>query len=407
MLYVFRFFVNSWTNKHPNWNVEVIINRYIFREIHGNSPSFSAAATLKQIRTKDGRPHYNLNIQSISVNGQALQIDASVFATSKDRGTIIDSGTTLAYLAEEAYDPFVNTISIAIPNSVRTIVSRGYQCFLTTSSVIDIFPQVSLNFAGGASLNLRPQEYLIQHNSVFSAHSYVGKSFSDESWNGLGSAQSQRHVKTWFWAKLWSLASLQPKSREHICQRLGIANRCISFCTLKGRGTIIDSRKTLAYLAEEAYDPFVNAITAAMPKSVHTFLFVGNQCFLTTNSITDFFPQVNLNFAGGASLDLRPQDYLIQPIDGGSVWCIGFQKIKSQRVTILGDLLLKDKIVVYDLDGQRIGWDDYDCSLPDNVCTAIGTSKHVNTGKTSGSTCLHDGLITSFFVTLILCFVYF
>ncbi|WJX27976.1 hypothetical protein P8452_16747 [Trifolium repens] len=172
-------------------------------------------------------------------------------------------------------------------------------------------------------------------------------------------------------------------------------------------GTIIDSRKTLAYLAEEAYDPFVNAITAAMPKSVHTFLFVGNQCFLTTNSITDFFPQVNLNFAGGASLDLRPQDYLIQPIDGGSVWCIGFQKIKSQRVTILGDLLLKDKIVVYDLDGQRIGWDDYDCSLPDNVCTAIGTSKHVNTGKTSGSTCLHDGLITSFFVTLILCFVYF
>jgi hypothetical protein len=57
------------------------------------------------------RPHYNLNLESISVNGWALQIDASVFATSKGRGTIIDSGTTLAYLAEEAYDPFVNAVS--------------------------------------------------------------------------------------------------------------------------------------------------------------------------------------------------------------------------------------------------------------------------------------------------------
>jgi len=57
------------------------------------------------------RPHYNLNLQSISVNGQALQIDPSVFATSSNRGTIVDSGTTLAYLAEEAYDPFVNAVS--------------------------------------------------------------------------------------------------------------------------------------------------------------------------------------------------------------------------------------------------------------------------------------------------------
>ncbi|KAK2448875.1 aspartic proteinase [Trifolium repens] len=175
------------------------------------------------------------------------------------------------------------------------------------------------------------------------------------------------------------------------------------FATSKGRGTIIDSGTTLAYLAEEAYDPFVNAITAAMPQSVHTVLYGGNQCFLTTNSITDFFPQVSLNFAGGASLDLRPQDYLIQPIDGGSVWCIGFQKIKGQGMTILGDLVLKDKIVVYDLDGQRIGWADYDCSLPVNVSTAIGPRRHVNTGKTSGTTSLRNGLITSCNLDCLLC----
>ncbi|GAU11095.1 hypothetical protein TSUD_197190 [Trifolium subterraneum] len=79
--------------------------------------------------------------------------------------------------------------------------------------------------------------------------------------------------------------------------------------------------------------------------------------------------------------------------DGGAVWCIGFQKSK--------DLVLKDKIVVYDLDGQRIGWAHYNCSLPINVFAAIGPSIQVNTGKINGSSCLDDGLIASFFVTLI------
>lgn len=45
------------------------------------------------------------------MNGQVLAIDPAVFQTSNNRGTIVDSGTTLAYLAEEAYDPFVSAVS--------------------------------------------------------------------------------------------------------------------------------------------------------------------------------------------------------------------------------------------------------------------------------------------------------
>uniref|UniRef100_A0A0R0H3G2 Peptidase A1 domain-containing protein n=1 Tax=Glycine max TaxID=3847 RepID=A0A0R0H3G2_SOYBN len=136
------------------------------------------------------------------------------------------------------------------------------------------------------------------------------------------------------------------------------------FATSNNRGTIVDSGTTLAYLAEEAYNPFVNAITALVPQSVRSVLSRGNQCYLiTTSSNVDIFPQVSLNFAGGASLVLRPQDYLMQQnyIGEGSVWCIGFQRIPGQSITILGDLVLKDKIFVYDLAGQRIGWANYDC----------------------------------------------
>lgn len=46
------------------------------------------------------------------MNGQALNIDPSTFAASDNGGTIIDSGTTMAYLAEKAYEPFVTAVSL-------------------------------------------------------------------------------------------------------------------------------------------------------------------------------------------------------------------------------------------------------------------------------------------------------
>ncbi|KAF2307484.1 hypothetical protein GH714_029075 [Hevea brasiliensis] len=107
------------------------------------------------------QPHYNLNLQSIAVNGQLLPIDPAAFATSTNRGTIVDSGTTLAYLVEEAYDPFVSAVTAMVQPSVTPTVSKGNQCYLVSNSVSEVFPPVSLNFAGGASMLLKPEEYLI------------------------------------------------------------------------------------------------------------------------------------------------------------------------------------------------------------------------------------------------------
>ncbi|XP_017977677.1 PREDICTED: aspartic proteinase-like protein 2 isoform X2 [Theobroma cacao] len=107
------------------------------------------------------QPHYNLVLQSIAVNGQFLAIDPSVFATSNNRGTIVDSGTTLAYLVQEAYDPFVSAITATVSPSVTPTIYKGNQCYLVPTSVNEIFPPVSLNFAGGASMTLKPEEYLI------------------------------------------------------------------------------------------------------------------------------------------------------------------------------------------------------------------------------------------------------
>lgn len=46
------------------------------------------------------------------MNGQILPIDPSVFTIATGDGTIIDTGTTLAYLPDEAYSPFIQAVSV-------------------------------------------------------------------------------------------------------------------------------------------------------------------------------------------------------------------------------------------------------------------------------------------------------
>ncbi|XP_027084665.1 aspartic proteinase 36 [Coffea arabica] len=184
------------------------------------------------------------------------------------------------------------------------------------------------------------------------------------------------------------------------------------FTTSSTRGTIVDSGTTLAYLAEEAYDPFVDAINQIVLQSVRAFVSRGSQCYLvtSTSSVSDIFPKVSLNFAGGASMVLNPQDYLLQQnsINGAAVWCIGFQKIQGQGLTILGDLVLKDKIVVYDLAGQRIGWANYDCSSPVNVSAtpSTGKSEYVNAGQIDNNSSSRDDLHSQILVTILVFFLY-
>ncbi|KAK7291424.1 hypothetical protein RIF29_06557 [Crotalaria pallida] len=106
-------------------------------------------------------PHYNVHLQSISVNGQMLRINPGVFSSA-----MIDSGTSLAYLPEEAYNSFADAIAVGIPKSAHVVPYEGDNCYLTNISVADIFPPASLNFADGASLALRPQDYLIRGDLV-------------------------------------------------------------------------------------------------------------------------------------------------------------------------------------------------------------------------------------------------
>ncbi|PWA33883.1 aspartic proteinase-like protein 2 [Artemisia annua] len=125
--------------------------------------------------------------------------------------------------------------------------------------------------------------------------------------------------------------------------------------------TRVDSGTTLAYLAKGAFLNLFDAITKAASDFVQPTI---------RDSIFGRFPGVSLSFADNASMHLRSHDYLVQQQSSGDteVWCIGFIESTNQD-TILGVgayLVLKDKLIVYDLECQRIAWVNYDCYTMQN-----------------------------------------
>lgn len=53
-------------------------------------------------------------MKGIEVNGEALNIPTTIFDAGSNRGTIIDSGTTLAYLPNKVYDALMSKVGLDI-----------------------------------------------------------------------------------------------------------------------------------------------------------------------------------------------------------------------------------------------------------------------------------------------------
>ncbi|TMW97310.1 hypothetical protein EJD97_005813 [Solanum chilense] len=162
------------------------------------------------------------------------------------------------------------------------------------------------------------------------------------------------------------------------------------------RSNIVDFNYSSNYVLNSIY---LN-ITVVVSPSAKPITSAMYPCYLISSSfaenITEVFPTISLNFAGDASMNLTPTDYLKDMgfVDGAAKWCIRFIR-SGLSLTILGDVALKDRIIVYDLARQRIGWANYNCSLPVNVSITSGTYD-----VTQASTIYHMLEIILFFLYL-------
>ncbi|XP_059665606.1 aspartic proteinase 36-like isoform X2 [Cornus florida] len=131
-----------------------------------------------------------------------------------------------------------------------------------------------------------------------------------------------------------------------------------------GRKTVIDSGTTLAYLPQSVFDPLIKKIVARQPKLNFRTVEEQFKCFKYTGKVDDGFPAVTFRFENSLSLKIYPRDYLFQL--NGDEWCIGWQNsgsgVKSKNgkeLILLGDIVLSNKVFVYDLEKNTIGWAEH------------------------------------------------
>ncbi|XP_027366005.1 aspartic proteinase-like protein 2 isoform X2 [Abrus precatorius] len=175
------------------------------------------------------------------------------------------------------------------------------------------------------------------------------------------------------------------------------------FDSRNGKGTVIDSGTTLAYLPEIAYEQLIRKVMARQPGRKLYLVDQQFSCFQYTGNVDHGFPVVKLHFEDSLSLTVHPHDYLF-PQDG--IWCIGWQKSVAQTkngkdMTLLGDLVLSNKLVVYDLENMAIGWTDYNCSSSIKVKDErTGTVQTVGAHNISSASTFFIGRILTFFLLL-------
>ncbi|XP_039040653.1 aspartic proteinase 39-like [Hibiscus syriacus] len=126
---------------------------------------------------------------------------------------------------------------------------------------------------------------------------------------------------------------------------------------------IIDSGTTLSYLPTKIHTQVVEKITSGKSLEMEK---VSNQfsCFKYEKNVDDEFPVIKFHFKGSFVLTVYPHDYLFKYRD--DMRCIGWQdngsKEDEEDIIILGDFVLSNKLVIYDIENQTIGWTEYNCS---------------------------------------------
>ncbi|XP_027070776.2 aspartic proteinase 39 [Coffea arabica] len=162
-----------------------------------------------------------------------------------------------------------------------------------------------------------------------------------------------------------------------------------------GRKTVIDSGATLAYFPAEVYDLIMEKVTARQSNFKTHIVEQQLKCFYFNGNIDDVFPTITFHFAGSVSMPVLPHEYFIHLQD--NEWCIGFQRggLQTQdghELILLGDTILSNKLVVYDLENQKIGWTRYNCSSSIKVKDEVsGNVNSVNSPDISSAFAYNTG----------------
>lgn len=108
---------------------------------------------------------YYIGIKSVSVDGAKLRINPSVWSINENGngGTVIDSGTTLTFLAEQAYGEVVTAIRRRVRKLTVASPTPGFELCVNESKLVKgaSLPRLKFELVGNSAFSPPPRNYFI------------------------------------------------------------------------------------------------------------------------------------------------------------------------------------------------------------------------------------------------------
>ncbi|KAI3466288.1 hypothetical protein Pfo_022952 [Paulownia fortunei] len=108
-------------------------------------------------------PFYAVNIKGISVGGTMLEIPAEVWNVNGVGGAIVDSGSSLTFLTQPAYQPAMAALKLSLLNFRNLNLDIGplEYCFNSTGFDESLVPRLEFHFVNGARFEPPVKSYVI------------------------------------------------------------------------------------------------------------------------------------------------------------------------------------------------------------------------------------------------------
>lgn len=141
------------------------VSNYIIFGSNNNESSSSLLGKKRYTELELGllSPFYAVNVIGISIDGILLKIPIQVWDANSGGGTVVDSGSSLTFLAEPAYNPVMAALQMSVSKFQRLVlkgVPMDY-CFNSTGYDEKLVPSLVIHFADGARFEPHKKSYMI------------------------------------------------------------------------------------------------------------------------------------------------------------------------------------------------------------------------------------------------------
>lgn len=134
-------------------------------------------------------------------------------------------------------------------------------------------------------------------------------------------------------------------------------------------GTVLDSGTTYAYFPEPVFIAFKDSIMKelnSIQKIQGPDPNFNDICFSGAGSdvseLSKTFPVVDMVFGNGQKLSLSPENYLFRHLKVRGAYCLGIFQNGKDPTTLLGGIIVRNTLVMYDREDSKIGFWKTNCS---------------------------------------------